>query len=194
MRPCCWIDFETGGLDSAVHSPLSFGMLATMGDEIFGEWYVQIRQEPLVVTAGALKINKIDITMPGLSYAEFKYEYFARINQWFYGGSDAASQPVNKPGALNMPFFCGQNTFFDRPFLQKILGSNYDGIYYHRKDLMVLANALSDAKVIKFENMKLETIAKTLGIEPEGELHNAIVDIKLTFKCWNRLIEMLAKK
>lgn len=194
QRALLWTDFETGGVE-AHHSPLSFAMIATIGDRVFGEWYTEIRQSPLVIEPEALKINKIDITKEGLNFNEFKKEYFTRINRWFYGGSNFTSNgvfPKEKPNKDNMPLFCGHNTFFDRPILHRILGSTYDGAYYHRIDTMVLANALKHMGILpNIENLKLETLAKYFGIEPEGELHNALTDIKVTFKVFNSLKKIM---
>jgi len=195
-RPMLWTDFETGGVED-YHSPLSFAMIATIGDRTYGEWYTEIRQTPLVIEPEALKINKIDILKEGLNFEQFKKEYFTRINKWFYGGSNFTSSgvfPKTKPDKNNMPLFCGHNTFFDRPILHRILGSTYDGAYYHRIDTMVLANALKDVGIIgQTENLKLETLANYFGVKPEGELHNALTDVKVTFQVYRKMKELLSK-
>lgn len=192
MRPVLWQDFETGGLDEKVHSPLSFAMMATRGDEIIGEWECNIRQDPLVVTQEALRVNKIDLCEDGLSFDLFKKNYFHRVNDWFYGGSNGQSTYPNiKPNKDNMPYYGGQNTFFDRPWLHRILGTSYDGCYYHRRDLMVLADPLRELGFIKCDDLKLASICKALGVEAEGEFHSALTDVKATFKCWLKLQKIL---
>ena len=192
-KPTLWIDFETGGTDPYVHSPLSFAMIATRGTEIFGEWYVEIRQEPLVVLQQSMAINKLDLLAPGLDFKTFRAEYWKRMNEWFYGGSKPDGRSVDKIGKANMPFLGGQNVGFDRAFLHRTLDSSFDGIYYHSKDLMVLANAFRDAGALELENVSLTSIAGALDLRPEGELHNALVDIKLTFACWNKLVDQMKK-
>lgn len=188
MRAVLWQDFETGGLDVLTHSPLSFAMMATRGDEILGEWECQIRQEPLVVTQEALKLTKIDLCEDGLSFDLFKKNYFHRVNDWFYGGSQNGSvYPKIKPSKENMPYYGGQNTFFDRPWLHRILGSTYDGCYYHRRDLMVVADIMREAGLLKCDDVKLASIAQALGVEPEGEFHSALTDVKVTFKCFQKI-------
>jgi len=200
MRPQLWIDFETGGIDTYTSSPLSCAMLAVRDGEIVGQWYEQIRQEPFVVTQEAMEINKLNLQDPGLDFAAFKKSYYEFINRHFYGGTDWGNcgkgyYPSKiKACKANMPLFCGHNTFFDRAVLQQCLGgtptkSVYDGIYYHRLDTMVLANMLQDVGiVIAGKNLKLETICTSLGVEPEqGEFHNALTDIKMTFKAYQKM-------
>lgn len=194
-----WVDFETGGVE-AHHSPLSFAMIATdENDKIFGEWYTEIRETPLVIEPEALKINKIDITKPGLTFAQFKKEYFTRVNRWFYGGSNFTSNgvfPKIKPDKLNMPLFCGHNTFFDRPILHRILGSTYDGAYYHRIDTMIFANILKEIGLLPVtENLKLESICKAFGIKPgEGEeMHNSLTDIKMSNQAYVEMKKLINK-
>lgn len=192
-----WIDFETGGLEPH-HSPLSFAMIATKNDEIIGEWYTQIRQHPLVVDPKAIEINKIDLNEPGIDFEEFKKEYFIRINKWFYGGSNFSKNgvfPKIKPNKNNMPLMCAWNLQFDRPILRRILGSTYDGAYYHSIDPMVLAHTLVDIGIIpRTENFRLETVAQFLGVNPEGELHNSLVDIKVTFEVYKKLKNIISEK
>lgn len=192
-----WVDFETGGVE-AHHSPLSFAMIATdENDKVFGEWYTEIRELPLVIEPEALKINKIDITKPGLNFAQFKKEYFTRINRWFYGGSNFTSNgvfPKIKPDKNNMPLFGGHNTFFDRPILHRILGNTYDGAYYHRIDTMVFANVLKDIGLLPVtENLKLESICKAFKLFPEKgeEMHNSLTDIKMTHLAYMKMKSLI---
>lgn len=206
-RSQLWIDFETGGIETYRSSPLSCAMLGVVDGVEVGWMYVQIRQAPFHITEEAMKINKLDLETPGLSFEEFRKVYFKFINQWFYGGTDWSRAgkgfyPGNiKANKDNMPLFCGHNTFFDRQVLQQCLGglpdvSKYDGIYYHRIDTMVLANTLQDCGILaKGENLKLETVCKILEVESEpGEFHNALTDIKMTFKAYQKMKKIIMQK
>lgn len=192
-HPTLWVDFETGGFEADVHSPLSFAMMETRGNVIVNEWYTQIRQEPFVLTAEAMRINKLDIQEPGLNYQEFKVQYMARMNAWFFGGVDPSGKPVIRPNRDNMPFFGGQNCPFDRGFLRKVLNSKFDSCHYLCKDLVGAAMIAAEAGLFEPENFKLVSITRALNIKVEGELHNALMDVKVTFACWQRLKEMMER-
>ncbi len=193
-----WCDFETGGLDVNVHSPLTFAMMITEGDTILHEWETNIRQPPLVCDEAALAINKIDVREPGLTFQDFRLSYSKRLCEHVYGGikylrNDGCYVGNIKPDKDNMPLFCGQNTFFDRPWLQRILGGSFDYCYYHRIDTMVLANTLQDIGILpRGENLKLESLCNLLGVEkPEGEYHSALVDVQQTFKCYQAMKKLI---
>jgi len=194
MRKQMWCDFETGGLEVDIHSPLTFAMMITEGDDILHEWECNIRQAPLVYTEEALAINKIDIREPGLDFESFRLAFSKRMCEHVYGGikylrQDGCYVGNIKPDKDNMPLFCGQNTFFDRPWLKRILGSDFDYCYYHRIDTMVLANTLQDVGILaRGENLKLESLCNLLGVsKPEGEYHSALVDVRQTFKCYQAM-------
>lgn len=186
MRDICWIDFETGGLDVAVHSPLSFAMIHTRGDRILNTWKTQIRQLPLVVDPGALLINRINLTEPGLTFENFRREYKAQINLWFYGGSDTGGYPRIKPARDNMPAIGGQNISFDVPWLQRVLGSTWTGLYFHGIDLMRFVYPLVQLGVIpQPPDLKLKTLCQILDVKvDEFVLHDCLEDVKATFHCW----------
>lgn len=199
-RDVVWIDFETGGTRVRYHSPLSFAMLWTRGMDVLGEWSVQIRQEPLVVCAEAMKITGIDLTEPGLTFIEFYREYTRLINEWFY--RDAEDQWI-KASRHNMPLFGGQNIAFDRPWLQWILNDHraepekstrtWDGLYYHGLDLMRLAVTLARLGLFKpHPDMKLRNICDELGVpEPAEGSHDALGDVKQTFWAYWKFEKML---
>lgn len=208
MRAQLWCDFETGGVETFNHSPLSCALIAVKDGKIIGEWYTQIRQTPFVVTEEAMKINKLNLDDPGLTYQEFRKEYFRRVNHWFYGGTNWKNSGKNfypsnnRANKNNMPLFCGHNTTFDKQVLQRILGGSpttnvFDGVYYHRLDTMILANMLVDCSILPLpENFRLETLCKVLDVEPEenGEFHNALVDLKMTLKAYIKMKNILTDK
>lgn len=204
MNAKLWNDFETGGVNPWVHSPLSFAMMAEVDGKIIGEWYVQIRQEPFIVTEEALLINKLDLSQPGLTFDEFRVEYFKRINEWFFGGTDFKRSNNTfipgkiKPNKFNMPKPAGQNSKFDRDVLQRILGGTpvknvFDGLYFHQIDTMLLASTLQDIGILpKTKSLKLSDICESLGVSnDEGEFHNALVDLKMTRKAYISMCDLI---
>ena len=181
MKPELWLDFETGGTDPMVHSPLSFAMAGfdEQGQEL-GSWDVQIRIQPLVVEQEALKINKIDPSTPGLGLEEFKNGYFRRVNEWFYGGNKPdRTEPMIRPYKDIMPLVCGHNTSgFDNLMLKRLLG-DWVAAITQGVDTMVLASTLRQWGVIDPENLKLGTLLAYFEISPiEGVLHTALTDIR----------------
>jgi len=180
-KPELWLDFETGGVDPMVHSPLSFAMEGyDSNGNALGCWDVQIRIQPLVVEPQALKINKIDPTTPGIGLEEFKNGYFRRLNDWFYNGNkEGRTEPMIRPYAEIMPLVCGHNTSgFDNLMLKRLLG-DWVGAITQGIDTMVLAATLRQWGIINPENIKLGTLLAYFDISPlEGELHTALTDIR----------------
>lgn len=200
MKSVLWLDFETGGLEAEIHSPLSFAMIGTNEEgAIIGEWYTQLRFEPMIVTAGALAINKIDLREPGLLAKDFKNAYHAYVNQWFYGGSERGADGTlyarTKPNSQNMPLMGGHNVPFDKGFLQKWVGSgakgDWTGCLSYTMDTLTLALIARELGYINPTNLKLGTVAECLGIKEEGELHNALVDLRTTIKVYQVLKELM---
>jgi DNA polymerase III epsilon subunit-like protein len=192
MRDICWFDFETGGLDHQTHSPLSFAMIQTRGHSILNEWKTEIRELPLVVDPEALKINRIDLTEPGLNFEKFRLRYQEKINLWFYGGSQEYGEPRIRPNKSNMPAVGGQNIEFDNRWLHRILGSTWTGIYYHGIDLMRLAYPLVEIGILKQEpDLKLASLCRQLGVEVSPEkLHDCLEDVRATFRCYLKIREL----
>lgn len=100
------------------------------------------------------------------------------------------------PNKRLMPL--AQNWPFDRPFLQEWLGpenfnERVDGRY---RDLMTVAVFVHDSlnyggvERIKFENLRLNTIAKVLGVEFDYTLaHDAYYDCVKTAECYKAFVE-----
>lgn len=171
----CWQDFETGGLDVNVHSPLSFAMVITKDNEIVHEWYTQIRQPPFNVTPEAMKVNKLNLEDKGLTFEQFTKEYLDRISKFGY-----------------RPMYAGHNCSFDRPWLKKILNGKDDLCHYHSIDTMVLGNSLKAMGIINPKALSLGMLAEFLGIKNDpSELHNALFDAKTSFYCFLKIRDFL---
>lgn len=195
-RPELWMDSENGGLDAKVHSPLQFAFLAVKNNVIVDRLKLEIRQEPFVLTIEAMKTNKIDITTPGLSFKQAKEKYEQFMTRNFFSvvidrGTKNERLGYDRPNRDNMPFFCGHNTFYDRPFLHRVLGTDFDFCYYHRLDTMVLANSLKAfGKLPGLSNGRLETLSDYFGF-PKLDAHDAMRDIERTreiFVCLGELM------
>ena len=199
-----WCDFETGGLDWQVHSPLSIGLLATDGEQIIGEAEFQLRDLPLVVDPGALKVNKIDLTVPGLNHFDFSREYQKFMGDKFFNGYTITHRN-NKYGKPyehvqidgwhkdKSPLFGGHNTSFDRPWLYKVLGSKFDQCQYHSVDTMSLGACLKAAgKIHPTQSLSLQALADYYEISHDKtQAHTALADCKLAFMIFNKMKELL---
>jgi DNA polymerase III alpha subunit (gram-positive type) len=177
-----WIDFETGGLDSDIHSPLSFAMIQTRGDEIVNEWECQIRLDNMVVTQEALLVNKLDLTAPGLNKDEFKSAYLNILGDWFDLTLETSSRKYPLVGGHNVPFDLG--------FLRKLTDKKMY-LSYHAIDTIPLAKTLQDLGIMPPSSLKLGHLLDVLGIQPDGELHGAMVDAKAAFKLYLKMKELI---
>jgi len=92
----------------------------------------------------------------------------------------------------------GQNTGFDYRFFQHFWNKHKAeshpefNHYFNKKvtyDLMHLTKPLHKNNHLDVANVKLGTIMEAFDIKPEGDLHDALTDIKGTFGAFNKTIE-----
>lgn len=194
MRPQAWFDTETGGLDPSF-SLLQLAVLAVHNGKIVDRLNMQLRIEPLVVTAKAMETNKIDLGKTDGVFTDIEIArgtYRAFMNRNFFYKWEAGRWVNVRPSKDNMPLFCGHNTFFDRPFMKKFMGSDFDFCYYHRVDTMVLASTLKDAGLLPdLENCKLETLAAYFNLPKPERFHDALCDVEQTFMLYKCLQELI---
>lgn len=180
MRPILWIDTETGGLSAEKHSVLSVALLATIGDEIIGEAEFQIRQHPITAEQIALDINKIDITSPGLTHAEFQDAYWKKLNEWYFKNGYS-------PEAC--PTIGGANTQFDLRFLRKALEErSYGFVVDPLIDVQKIAVEMKKNGLIQFESKRLENLCKACDVpmNEKDTYHTALGDVRQTFRLYQK--------
>ena len=102
---------------------------------------------------------------------------------------------VNKFDPDDKMFLAGYNNLhFDNDFLRQWFvdcGDRYFGSYFWSNALDVMAEAGKVLMNIRpyMPNFKLGTVAKTFGIKfDENELHDAMIDIRLTIQIFNRIL------
>jgi DNA polymerase-3 subunit epsilon len=103
---------------------------------------------------------------------------------------DSCADKYNKDDKM---FLVGYNTVFDDKFLRALFernGNKYFGSYFYFPyiDVMQIASNINLFNRNMFENFKLEIIAKHYGIEPEGEYHDAMVDVDVTHRLFSKLM------
>ena len=85
------------------------------------------------------------------------------------------------------------NASFDNQFLRAWFtqcGDNYFGswFWYPPIDVMALAGIRLMHVRHELKDFKLGTVCEYFGIKPQGELHDAYVDIDLTEKLYRKLL------
>jgi DNA polymerase-3 subunit epsilon len=181
-----FMDTETGGLDPRKHSLLSVGLVVGDGPKVVNSLEVLIRHEPFVVSAGGMKVNRIDLVQHAA----------------------AALDPDMALGVMNVfldqhfPHLCkpitlaGHNVGFDQAFLGAFLeglGHHLEPRFSHRiVDTHSLAAALRDAGKLPLDNLGSSALFAHFGIEvPEDKRHTALGDALATFELYWKLVDLM---
>lgn len=182
-----FIDTETTGFDVQRNDIIQIAGLITENSQILDTFNLNARPSlGNYVSAKALEITKLT--------KDVIYAY---------------PEPINAINAMNVLFtkyaikgesrfiLAGQNTGFDYRFLQYFWNKHKTpeqpefNYYFNKKiiyDLQHLTKPLKKHKLLNVENVKLKTIMESLGIVADGELHNALTDIKGTFQSFYELV------
>ncbi|BDU74358.1 3'-5' exonuclease [Mesoterricola silvestris] len=181
-----FIDTETGGLDPRKHSLLSVALVVGDAGGVANSLEILIRHEPYVVSAGGMKVNRIDLVKH----------------------TAAALEPDMALGVMNVfldqhfPHLCkpitlaGHNVGFDQAFLGAFvegLGHKLEPRFSHRVvDTHSLAAALRDAGKLPLENLGSSALFDHFGIEvPEDKRHTALGDALATFELYWKLVGLM---
>jgi len=185
-QPLLFIDTETGGLDPRKHSLLSVALVVGEGPRVANSLEILIRHEPFVVSAGGMKVNRIDLVQHAA----------------------AALDPDMALGVMNVfldqhfPHLCkpiilaGHNVGFDQAFLGTFLenlGHHLEPRFSHRVvDTHSLAAALRDAGKLPLDNLGSSALFAHFGIQvPEDKRHTALGDALATFELYWQLVELM---
>lgn len=175
------IDTETGGLNPHQHSLLTVALIVTRNLEIIAsrEWH--LKHEEYHTTERALEINGIDIEA---------HDALATP------ATEAINDMLNFLDHHSLPeervVFFGQNTIFDKQFFEEAVEHSgqtkrYRSIVSHRYiDLMSITAFLNLSGHIKTDNLGLDAVITSIGIERE-QRHSALGDARMTLKA---LVEM----
>lgn len=177
-----FFDVETTGLDFRKHSIHQLAGLIEVDGEIVEKFNLRAKPHPKAeVTQDALKISGITeeelYTFP--DQASLHREFRLLIDKY-----------VDRYNKRKKAFLVGYNNRgFDDDFLRKLFtlqGDKFFGSYFwsNSLDAMVLITQYLLKERRDMPNFKLETVAKTLGIEEpaEGETgyHDALFDVMTT--------------
>jgi DNA polymerase-3 subunit epsilon len=180
-----FLDTETGGLDSQLHSLLSLGLVVGDASGIREQTEILIKHEPYVVTGGGMKVNRIDLARhheAALSPEGAVEALNAFLDRHF-----------DKEASLTL---VGHNIAFDRAFLGTFLasqGRDLEPRFHHRcVDTHAVAAALRDAGRLKVEKLSSDALFAHFEVEPPEPLrHTALGDAVATFHLYWTLVEAL---
>jgi len=185
-HPYLFLDTETGGLDSGQHSLLSMGLV--VGDEgvVRHSMEILIKHEAYVVSAGGLKVNRIDLVQHDAA-ALGAVEVLAVLDVFLQQYFPCAKEPIT---------LVGHNVAFDRDFLGVFLaeqGRPLEPRFSHRLiDTHSIASALRDAGKLALPNLSSSALFAHFGIQiPEDKRHTALGDALGTFELYWKLVGLM---
>jgi len=181
-----FIDTETGGLDPRKHSLLSVALVVGDAGGVANSLEILVRHEPYVVSAGGMKVNRIDLVQHTAGALE----------------PDIALGVMNVFLDQHFPHICkpiilaGHNVGFDQAFLGAFLeslGHSLEPRFSHRVvDTHSLAAALRDAGKLPLDNLSSTALFAHFGIEvPEEKRHTALGDALATFELYWKLVGLM---
>lgn len=185
MNKLLVIDTESGGLDPLVHSILSLAGVVWEDGEITDEYEVLIHEDPFVVTAQAMKVNRIDL----VAHAEKAVPPDQALNGF---RTFALERFAGKKVIL-----AGHNLGHDQGFLRRLCRMTdpkaYDELFSHR--------SLDTASVLRHLHLAGKVpdtaLSSTGGFEhfnivvPEAERHTALGDARATARLLTRTVELI---
>lgn len=157
------IDTETTGFDPEKHQLLEVGILVLEQGEIINSLNIKLKHKEYVLTAGAMKANKIDIV---------KHEEYA------LSGKETCEKILKflECNYLEEHYLVvGQNVDFDIKFIEKLF-------------LMQLFLIRNIEGKIKAEKQDLDYILNTLNIEIPTDRHSALKDCFLEYEVLKKLL------
>lgn len=182
-------DLETGGLDEEQHSVLT-GCWVVLDSKLnkLDSLSLRIKPDdgnPYRVTAGALSVNKINLVshdklaISESNAGEALYDFLKK------NLGDRKGKFISV--GHNIPF---DEAFLTSSILSKSLWLKF--VSHHKLDTVSIAKFLIlKGKLPKDTSLKLENLAKTLGIEvKESNLHDSTYDTNLTIEVLKRLLEL----
>jgi len=188
MSDLLFIDTETGGLDSRVHSILSLAAVVWRDGQLGSRFEVFIREPDLSMDPEAMSVNKIDVKWlqsNGKSPQRAVEEFEMFLGQNFSIADDAPRITL-----------AGHNVGFDVEFLKRLYGfsnHSYDKRFWHRTvDTSSILAFLILAKIIPIDVPRSDIAFSYFKIEFEpNSRHTALGDCIATAKLFNRLLNLI---
>ncbi|MGV3539740.1 MAG: exonuclease domain-containing protein [Rufibacter sp.] len=181
-----FVDTETGGLDSAVHSLLSVAFLIWENGVFLDKREFHINDGKLFANPEALKINKIDLEFHksiSLSPRDALYEINIFLNKYF---------PLEEKITL-----CGHNIFFDLSFLKTFWKKNnhdFSKRFSHRYiDTSSILHFLYLTGKVNSKIISSQAAFDFFKIKIQNR-HSALGDVIATAELFNKLIGRISSE
>jgi DNA polymerase III epsilon subunit-like protein len=185
-QPFLFLDTETGGLDPHSHSLLSLGLVVGDAAGVQDSLEILVKHEPYVVSAGGMKVNRIDLVRH--SETALEPALALKVLEVFLGHHfPHRCQPI---------ILAGHNVGFDQAFLKTFLASQGQPLeprFSHRVvDTHSIAAALRDAGQLPGTELSSSALFAHFAIEPPAEQrHTALGDALATFALYWKLVELM---
>lgn len=183
MNNFIWLDTETTGLNPEHNSVVQIA--AVFNDKEFVSYLKPLAGRE--VSLEALRANRLEAaqlpTFPDTLKVADDFYKFVR-------------EAYTQTGKRIM--FAGWNVGFDRQFILSLyrglkIPSLENVMHTYMLDIMPMAFILKDMGKLRCENLKLSTVAQSLGINTDGA-HDALVDVKMTMQVYGKLKELINGK
>lgn len=175
-----FFDVETTGVDYKAHCIHQFAGLLEINGEVVEEFNLNMApKEGAEINDDALAIS--NVTREQLA------DYPNAVGTMF-AFQKTLKKHIDPYGKTDKAFLAGYNNVgFDNLFLRAAWPDNYFGSFFwsNSLDVMVFASQYLLHDRPNMENFKLGTVAEYLGVEIEGELHDALTDVRLTRAIYN---------
>ncbi|GDX13175.1 hypothetical protein LBMAG01_10390 [Acidobacteriota bacterium] len=177
-------DTETGGLDSQSHSLLTLGLVACEGAQVLETLELKVRHEPYVVSAGGLKVNRINL----VTHHESALEHASVIERVMdFCERHFGSEPLT---------LVGHNVSFDFEFMKRFLslnGIDIESRFHHRTvDTHSIAKALREKGKLPQMRLSSDELFRHFAIHvPADQRHTALGDALATHTLYLKLVELI---
>ena len=184
MNKLCFIDTETTGTDPKTNAIIQLAGIICKDDIEVATFNFHIApfekdmvDDKALAVSGITREQLVTFEMPHIIHQQF---------------SEILGQHVDKFNRQDKFFFIGYNARFDADFVRSWFekcGDQYFGswFYFPPIDVMNLAIVKLMDRRAAMKDFKLATVSETLGLKPEGDLHDAMTDIRLTRQLFNKL-------
>ncbi|WCK57265.1 3'-5' exonuclease (plasmid) [Aneurinibacillus sp. Ricciae_BoGa-3] len=184
------VDTETGGLDPKRDSLLTVAFVVLDGTRVIAKQEWKIKHPTYHVTAKALEVNGIDLVT--FDKEALPKEQVAHEMITFLGTHCSERKGM----------FVGQNTIFDKAFIENFLKGLNDTSYFSAYkdlisrryvDLMSITAFLNMAGVLDTDGLGLDKVIETFNLPVEAR-HTALDDAKVTLDGLVKMIGLIQTK
>lgn len=178
-----FIDTETTGLDAVKHG---IHQLAVLIDTPSGSEELNFKVQP----AAGKMCSPDAFEIAGVTVEQIR-EYAPTMTV-YRELTAKLGEYVDKFDKRDKFFVYAYNAPFDTQFLRQWFadcGDVYYGSWFWHPPIDIMTLAAHSLMSIRpgMVNFKLGTVAQELGIEPDGDLHDALTDIRLAKRVYERL-------